>query len=214
LRDWLFFDVGSTLVDEGQALEDFVSRCVVRLSESRIPCSKEDYNDMLYRIATEGGDPIRESWHHFAPDYLERPKWSHEKEELYLEVPAILNQLKQQYHLGIIANQGENLDSRLERFGILNEFEIVVGSSDVGLYKPDVRIFQYALETAGIRVDRAIYIGDRVDNDILPAKMLGMRTVRMMQGLGQYGPEDSLYSSDWQLSNLEDLLQLTKKGFE
>lgn len=211
--DWLFFDIGSTLVDESLALDDFINRCILVLNKEGIVVSKEEYCNLIYCIAAKGGDAIREAWQYFAPSFLERPKWSHYLERLYPDVKSLLQQLSQNFHLAVIANQDKNLKKRLEIFGILDEFEILVSSTEVGLYKPDIRIFQYALEQAGIQPSRAIYIGDRVDNDIIPAKKLGMRTVRILQGMGQYACEDVHYASDWQVSCLNDILELSKKGF-
>ncbi|RRD32567.1 HAD family hydrolase [Streptococcus minor] len=59
-----------------------------------------------------------------------------------------------------------------------------------------------------IEPSRSIYIGDRVDNDMVPAKKLGMKTIRMKQGLGQYSPEDRFYPSDWQVASIQELLEI------
>lgn len=58
----------------------------------------------------------------------------------------VLKTLRERYRLGIIANQGKDLLDRLERFGILDNFEIIINSTDIGFSKPDLRIFQVALE--------------------------------------------------------------------
>ena len=208
--DWLFFDIGSTLVEEKQALDDFVNRCVEKLVQVGIKVSYADYHDQLLRIAVQGGDPIHEAWSCFAPNHLKRPSWSwsHDKERLFPEVRLVLKTLGERYRLGIIANQGKGLLDRLERFGILDNFEIIINSTDIGFSKPDLRMFQVALEKANIEPSKAVYVGDRVDNDMVPAKKLGMRTIRLRQGLGQYGSEDATFPSDWQVSNVQELLQI------
>ena len=208
--DWLFFDIGSTLVEEKQALDDFVNRCVEKLVQVGIKVSYADYHDQLLRIAVQGGDPIHEAWSCFAPNHLKRPSWSwsHDKERLFPEVRLVLKTLGERYRLGIIANQGKGLLDRLERFGILDNFEIIINSTDIGFSKPDLRIFQVALEKANIEPSKAVYVGDRVDNDMVPAKKLGMRTIRLRQGLGQYSSEDATFPSDWQVSNVQELLQI------
>ena len=208
LIDWLFFDIGSTLVDESQALDDFVNRCVEKLAQGGVIVSTAAYHSQLLRIAEQGGDPIHEAWSCFAPNHLKRPSWSHDKERLFPEVRLVLKTLGERYRLGIIANQGKGLLDRLERFGILDNFEIIINSTDIGFSKPDLRIFQVALEKANIEPSKAVYVGDRVDNDRVPAKKLGMRTIRLRQGLGQYGSEDATFPSDWQVSNVQELLQI------
>ena len=53
----------------------------------------------------------------------------------------------------------------------------------MGVSKPDKAIFLRALAMAGCRPENAVMVGDRLDNDIRPAKDLGMTTVRMRKGL-------------------------------
>lgn len=54
--------------------------------------------------------------------------------------------------------------------------------------KPNEEIFLRALRRAGCEPPEACMIGDRPDNDIAPAKRLGMRTIRVTQGLGGLMP--------------------------
>ena len=55
-------------------------------------------------------------------------------------------------------------------------------SFELGLEKPDPAIFQLALERARCSPSQAVMIGDRLDNDIRPARLLGWKTIRIMQG--------------------------------
>ena len=68
---------------------------------------------------------------------------------------------------------------------------LVLSSEEEGLEKPDERIFLRALGRAGCEPHEACMIGDRPDNDIAPAKRLGMRTIRITQGLGGLMPVKS-----------------------
>ena len=90
------------------------------------------------------------------------------------------------YSLGIIANQSKGLDDRLKDFGIFCYFDMVVASDEIGVYKPDCKIFTHALESANCSPSCAIMVGDRLDNDIIPAKSLGMQTVWVRNGLARY----------------------------
>lgn len=86
-------------------------------------------------------------------------------------------------------------------------YNLSVSSSDVGLQKPDLALFRYALDQAGVLARDAVYIGDRVDNYIIPAKTLGMTAIRIHQGLAASSPDDRLYPSDVHISKLSDLLE-------
>ncbi|MBR4040277.1 MAG: HAD-IA family hydrolase, partial [Clostridia bacterium] len=55
--------------------------------------------------------------------------------------------------------------------------DIVVASAEEGVAKPDKRIFEIALERADCKRSEAAMIGDRLDNDIVPANELGMYTI-------------------------------------
>ena len=69
---------------------------------------------------------------------------------------------------------------------ILKYIDLVVASAEEGVSKPDRRIFEIALQRASCRPESAVMIGDRIDNDIVPAKKMGMKTVWIKQGFGKY----------------------------
>ena len=115
------------------------------------------------------------------------PKWNSDLERLYPKVNLVLEALKTKgYKLGIIANQAPGTKERLKRYGILHFFDVVVASAEEGVSKPDPRIFEIALQRANSLPCEAAMIGDCLDNDIAPAKALGMNTIWIQQGLGQY----------------------------
>lgn len=80
----------------------------------------------------------------------------------------------------------------LERFGLRAHFRFVVDSAEFGYRKPDRRIFLHALSLAGLsRADthRVLYIGDRNDLDVLPARELGMQVLHFHRGRSRHGVE-------------------------
>ena len=75
--------------------------------------------------------------------------------------------------------------------------------------KPDPAIFRYALSVAGCAPEQALMIGDRLDNDIFPAKALGMKTLRITQGFGALQISQSPdYVPDFTVNSLMELLSL------
>lgn len=124
-----------------------------------------------------------------------------------------MEKLRENVHLGIIANQGKGLRERLESHSIADYFELIVSSAEVGMKKPSPDIFIHVLQRANVAAKSCVYIGDRCDNDIIPLKKLGFMTVRIMQGLGQYQPEHPIFHSDHTVQNLSELVELfSKKG--
>lgn len=65
--------------------------------------------------------------------------------------------------------------------GILKYISIIIASAEEGVAKPDSRIFEIALERSNCEPANAIMIGDRIDNDIVPAKRMGMNTIWIKQ---------------------------------
>jgi putative hydrolase of the HAD superfamily len=84
--------------------------------------------------------------------------------------------------LGIVANQPASAADRLRRAGIAQCFQHLGLSGVVGVRKPDPAIFLGAAEALGVPPARCIMVGDRIDNDIAPAKALGMAAIRFRSG--------------------------------
>jgi HAD superfamily hydrolase (TIGR01549 family) len=134
---------------------------------------------------------------------VEYPK---NKEVLYPGVKELLVSLSNQYKLGIIANQSMGTEDRLVRWGIRDYFSIVFASAERGLEKPDPQIFAGAMAEARFGSQEVLMVGDRLDNDIAPAKLQGWRTVRVLQGFSRYQePRVQEQVPDTTISKIGDL---------
>jgi putative hydrolase of the HAD superfamily len=65
----------------------------------------------------------------------------------------------------------------LERFGLIEFFDHLLFSADLGVRKPHPQIFQAALEALDVAPHEAVFVGDRVPEDVEGAKRVGMRGV-------------------------------------
>ena len=111
--------------------------------------------------------------------------------------------------IGVIANQSPGAKARLRGWGLARHIPLCLSSAEAGLEKPDPAIFDLALEFACCRPRQAVMIGDRLDNDIRPAKSLGWRTVRVLQGLGRFqAPRDAAEQPDLTVNTVMDLPML------
>lgn len=198
---WLFFDVGSTLINENKAYEARIKSAIAGKDISY----QEFYDKMLsYFRKNKKGDIEALSFYG-----LERPAWRTDLESLYPQTKEILEQLRQEYKLGIIANQLPGLEQRLKDFGILEYFDAIFSSADLGLAKPDPAIFRLALQKTNCLPHQAIMIGDRLDNDIVPAKRIGMKTIWIKQGFSSLAQVKNLEErADWIVEKLTDLLPI------
>jgi putative hydrolase of the HAD superfamily len=84
--------------------------------------------------------------------------------------------------LGLAANQPVETLERMERAGIRSYFENPGVSGKYGYRKPDVRLFLQACADLRVQPSECIMVGDRLDCDVVPAKLLGMRTVLLRTG--------------------------------
>ena len=103
--------------------------------------------------------------------------------QLRPEIDGLLRRLRQRgLALGIVANQPESARARLDRAGIDGLFDHHGLSAVTGLRKPDPRAFLAAAEALGVAPAECIMVGDRIDNDIVPAKALGMAAIQLRGG--------------------------------
>jgi HAD superfamily hydrolase (TIGR01549 family) len=82
--------------------------------------------------------------------------------------------------LGLVSNTfipGETLDRHLRMVGLLALLPVRIYSCDVRYRKPNVRIFQAALEAAGLEAKHAFFVGDSLRADILGANRAGLISV-------------------------------------
>lgn len=172
---WIFFDVGSTLIDETKAYEH---RIMDVIEGTDITFGQFQEKRLFYARQNKRGDI--EAMEFYG---LTRTPWHTEDEVPYPEASDILRYLKEKgYGIGVIANQAPGTSGRLEKWGLLKYIDVVAASAELGISKPDRRIFERALNMAGCSADEAVMIGDRLDNDIVPAKRAGMQTVWIRQG--------------------------------
>ena len=71
-----------------------------------------------------------------------------------------IRSLKPRFKIGIISNAWSQIEEALVEWGINDAFEVVVGSGDVGIMKPESRIFQIALERLGVEPSEAVFVDD------------------------------------------------------
>lgn len=202
---YIFFDVGYTLVDESKVWQE---RCKeqAQTDEARsLGLSAEDIYNEIVEASLSHKPQYRTVVKKF--NFKEVAPYRHGLEEIYPEATEVLEKLSKSYKLGIIANQSDGLTQRLEEWGILQYFSLIISSWDCQVMKPDKKIFEIALEKAGCEPCEAAMVGDRLDNDIYPAKQIGMKTVWIKQGFGGMQPiETDAYKPDLELNSLSEIL--------
>ncbi|NLE12579.1 MAG: HAD family hydrolase [Clostridiales bacterium] len=205
---YIFFDVGSTISNEDYGMALRFDKQASTAEAKALGVTADDIRERLYALASEGKQDFYRVARSLGLTDIIPYDPSHE--QLYPGTVPALTALSEHYRMGIIANQCDGLLGRLERFGILGYFDTIISSFDVKLQKPDPAIFRLAMEKAGVKACECVMVGDRPDNDIFPAKALGMKTVWLKQSMGAMqrvrGPEYAADAEADDIAGVEALL--------
>ena len=213
---WVFFDIGYTLINEDDAVRDRVLRVQAALNDDGVSVSAEDIETALKEAAAGyAPSPVSRAVamltdsEELGECFKAQFAWRKDLERPYPEAERVLSALSRRYSIGIIANQSAGTEAGLEGWGLLRYISLVVASAEVGLTKPDLAIFKLAMRRAGFRAGKMVMIGDRIDNDITPAKSLGWKTIRVKQGLSQgQVPQTAEQEPDFEVRRLDDILRI------
>ena len=103
-------------------------------------------------------------------------------QELNPGIEGVIRKLKQKYVLALAGNQPSGVKKLLRHYRLLDYFTSTDVSGDIGKAKPDPEFFMHILNKLEVMPGEAMMVGDRLDNDIIPAKKLGMKTVLLKVG--------------------------------
>lgn len=199
---WVFFDLGSTLIDETAADTRRIKEMI-----SGTDITEEEYREKRLEMIRKGRNGDLSAIEYFA---LTKTPWHSEDEVPYPDaVPTLTELTRRGYKLGVIANQNYGTKLRLKSWNLLRLFEVIAASAELGMSKPDPAIFEWALKQADCSPQNAVMVGDRMDNDMAPANRLGMHSVRLKRGLGAYHePQSDDEVPEYTISMLAELLDL------
>ena len=199
---WIFFDLGSTLIDETASDTRRIKEMI-----SGTDISEEAYRKKRLEMIRKGRNGDLSAIEYFS---LTKAPWHSEDEIPYSDTVPVLTELKRRgYKLGVIANQNPGTVQRLKNRDLLRFFDVIAASAELGTAKPDPAIFEWALKRADCLPQSAVMVGDRIDNDTAPANRLGIHTVRLMRGLGAYRePQSDDEIPEYTISMLAELLDL------
>ena len=167
------FDVGETLVDE--------ERWWRRLAEREGLQPHVVWAALGVTIAR--GEEHTELWRHLGMD--QPPRWWTEipyaLEDLYPDALACLEATRDLgYRVGIVGNQSEALEAWAREAAL--PADLISSSASLGVRKPDPAFFAKVAELMKAAPSDVAYVGDRVDNDVLPAAAAGLVAVHVCRG--------------------------------
>jgi HAD superfamily hydrolase (TIGR01662 family) len=187
---WIFFDVGYTLLDETAAWHEQFRRLSTELGrrgrDVGVEALWQAFHDSCRDFAPKQWHAVCAAFAANDAEAIELVElgtgWRHDLERPHARAIETLVALAKHHKLGIIANQSLGTRDRMLNHRMLDSISLVIGSAEAGVHKPDPRIFLQALKEAGCDATDAAMVGDRIDNDVKPANLLGMKTVHVRQG--------------------------------
>jgi putative hydrolase of the HAD superfamily len=118
-------------------------------------------------------------------------------------VPETLHALKEQgYLLAIITDTANPISSKLswfERGGFGHVWDAIISSMDMGVRKPDPKLYHAALSQLGLTANQAIFVGHRA-SELAGARAVGMKTIAFNYDEGA--------GADFYIENFADLLKV------
>ena len=139
-------------------------------------------------------------------------KYQSVREELYVvyrDVEPALESLKGHFKLGLLTNGVPNLQLRkIAETGLGKYFDAVVVSGDLGIGKPDKRIFEWMLSRLHVRPDSAMMIGDSLKSDVAGAQSAGLKAAWLNRLDEEPGEADA---PDIVLKNLYGLRKIVER---
>jgi HAD superfamily hydrolase (TIGR01509 family) len=208
----VFFDVGETVVDETRLWSGWADWLKVpRLTFMGVLGGLIERGED-HRLVFEafGVDLAKERAARIAAG--DPPRL--EPADLYPDARPALQRLRAEgFLVGIAGNQPARAEAFLNGLEPLVDFTTT--SETLGAEKPALEFFHRLAERAGVEPSAAAYVGDRVDNDVVPAKRAGMKAIFIRRGPWGYlhalRPEIEL--ADAMIDSLEELPEvLTSLG--
>ncbi len=93
-------------------------------------------------------------------------------------IPMLEKLREQEYKIGLISNSTQfSIELVKEKTGLLEFVDHALFSYQAGFIKPDLTMFKRILETADCKPGEAVMIGDKLEDDVLPARRLGMHAI-------------------------------------
>jgi HAD superfamily hydrolase (TIGR01509 family) len=96
------------------------------------------------------------------------------------ELVELLPSLRELYSLGLLSNANDDLRQMLtDRWQIADLFDDMIISAEVGLLKPDRRIYELAVNRLGVQPEEAVFIDDRPAN-VEGARIAGLEAIQYL----------------------------------
>jgi HAD superfamily hydrolase (TIGR01549 family) len=113
------------------------------------------------------------------------PRWwteiPYSLDDLYPDALDCLERVRELgLRVGIVGNQTETLEAWARESSL--PADVISSSASLGVRKPSLAFFERVVELMGFAAADTAYVGDRVDNDVLPAAAAGLVAIHIRRG--------------------------------
>jgi HAD superfamily hydrolase (TIGR01549 family) len=190
----IFLDAGSVILDETE-FEEISSKIITDIIKNyNANYSIENYwkniDEAVYRFVPKVYDFILykninnlNDFKKLKVQYKNELKQTNIKFKLMDGINDFLKIFSKQYKIGILGQYGKDFRQYLKEINLYKYFTFTEIQDDYKITKPDPRYFDAVLKKCKCKPEESIMVGDRIDKDIIPAKMVGMKTIRIKTGI-------------------------------
>ena len=201
---WVIFDAMGVIFKEGHDLHELLIPFVQIRKENMDPGFIEE----IYRDTSLGKLSSEELWDRLG-FFNEYP----EIEKKYLdtcltidpEFKSVANELKSKHSLALLSNDVKEWSNYLcKKFELNDLFSVIVISGDVGLRKPDSKIFKLILDKIKVPPECCVFIDDNLHN-LNAASEFGIKTIRFVRSKVK-----TPFCSEFEISSFTELNKVLK----
>ncbi len=178
-RRWVILDVGETIIDESRfwrawADELGIAEMTFMSVFGAIVARGQGYQDIASYFDIADWRLHREA--------VDARIGGFTAEDLYPDVVPAMRALGERgYRVAVMGNQPAERHAQLQAIGVRPE--VMAMSESMGPMKPDRAFFAAALALLGNPDPGSVaYVGDRIDNDVVPSSVAGMRAIWLRRG--------------------------------
>jgi HAD superfamily hydrolase (TIGR01549 family) len=190
----IFLDAGGVILNETE-FENNSAKIIVQIIKQHngnysMENYWEDVEDAVYRFIPKVYDYVLyknikdiEKFKISKGEYKNEIRKVNGNFELADGIKEFLIKYSKYYKIGILGQYGKDFKEFLSKRELLKYFIYTEIQDDYKITKPDTRYYEEILKRCNCKAAESIMIGDRIDKDIIPAKMVGMKAIRIKTGI-------------------------------